>query len=680
MRIIHQEDRLVITGRDAAYGFDRATGALLYARLGGREHVFTGLYADAGVDGRYLRGQMAFDPLMDKRTWELPQIQAVNAPDAGVFMGFTEEDGALLARYEAGGALITQVYDLCGEALRLRARLYNTGAKPCVVNGLSFLLRRKADGARFEYPANDSRVYTDQGMADGQAHACGLVGSMTHIKDQAGSLNLLFLDEVEKWSQGAYRAGGCISHVYAAAVEAELQPGESLEAGCLYLSLPEAGEDPYLHIRGFFDRLGFRPLRGSLNEGLLYSCHPHGTMDGGFKLGLDLRQYAERLPQIRALGVDHIWLLPVFDHLDRGVYHPTDQRPIDARYGGEEAMRHFAQEAHALGMTVLFDYVPHGPEPADPLAQEHLDWCSRRLDGSLQDEWHCVSFDMTHPDYLDYTRELVGSHVRRFGIDGARIDCAMGGLSNWQPYGNHRPSASNLMGGVAISRAIMEGFERMGKRAFLLPENFNPVPAYYPVTGVFYGMNLYRVMTLLWERGVKPAEYVSELTRFLDIERRVTPEGLKKLRFLGNHDTVSWVWQKQRAWQSYGEGKARALFALMYFLDGVPMLYQGDEDPALAGKEGPDLRAYLTRLREERRRLTGEGTGISYLHTGSGVMAFRREMDGLRRLVLISLEDSEQTLALDELLGAKLEAGQAETDGTRVMLPPYAYAIFTLKG
>lgn len=110
------------------------------------------------------------------------------------------------------------------------------------------------------------------------------------------------------------------------------------------------------------------------------------------------------------------------------------------------------------------------------------------------------------------------------------------------------------------------------------------------------------------------------------------------------------------------------------------MLYQGDEDPALAGKEGPDLRAYLTRLREERRRLTGEGTGISYLHTGSGVMAFRREMDGLRRLVLISLEDSEQTLALDELLGAKLEAGQAETDGTRVMLPPYAYAIFTLKG
>ena len=167
-----------------------------------------------------------------------------------------------------------------------------------------------------------------------------------------------------------------------AAVEAELQPGESLEAGCLYLSLPEAGEDPYLHIRGFFDRLGFRPLRGSLNEGLLYSCHPHGTMDGGFKLGLDLRQYAERLPQIRALGVDHIWLLPVFDHLDRGVYHPTDQRPIDARYGGEEAMRHFAQEAHALGMTVLpsrtnFLFATH------PLVQARTLLAALRADGIL---------------------------------------------------------------------------------------------------------------------------------------------------------------------------------------------------------------------------------------------------------------------------------------------------------
>ncbi|HSK67681.1 MAG TPA: hypothetical protein VLA21_00300, partial [Candidatus Limnocylindria bacterium] len=124
--------------------------------------------------------------------------------------------------------------------------------------------------------------------------------------------------------------------------------------------------------------------------------------------------------------------------------------------------------------------------------------------------------------------------------------------------------------------------------------------------------------------------------------------------------------------------KAKALFAMMYFLDGVPMLYQGDEDPSIAGKQGPVLREYFARLREERRRLTGEGAHTEYLHTETGVMAFVREMECSRRLVLVSLEDAPQTLRLDCLRGAKHEAGDAALSDAGVTLPPYAYAVFTL--
>ncbi len=678
MRITWEDGAVRVSGGGSEFTFDRATGRLREAARGAVRHRLTDLLADAGVDGAYARGQMAYDSLDDKRTWELPKIAAADAHDGGAFLGFEEEDGMLVAGYRAGDVLIRQKMDVCGPGLRLRAEVRNLSDRRVTVGGVSFLLRREAGSARFEYPANDSRVYADAEMQDGQAHSCGLVGSMTHIMDEGKDLNLLFLDDVEKWSQGAYRTGDTVSHVYAAAVESHLRPGESLEAGCLYVCPVGEGEDPYLQVRDFFSLLGFHPARGGLREGVLYSCHPHGTMDGGFKRGLSLDEYAGELEGIRALGVDHVWLLPVFEHLGRGVYHPTDQRPIDGRYGGEEAMRRFAGRAEELGMTVLFDYVPHGPEPTDPLALEHPDWCSRRKDGTLQDEWHCVSFDMTHPDYLAYTRELVGSHVRRFGVAGARIDCAMGGLSNWQPFPGHRPSASNLAGGVAISRAIQEGFQRSGQRAFILPENFNPVPAYYPVTDVFYGMNLYRVMSLLLERGAGPAEYAEELTRFLDIEHRVMPEELKKLRFLGNHDTVSWVWQRKRAYESYGVDRAKALFALMFFIDGVPMIYQGDEDPAIAGKQGPVLRDFFALLACTRKTLIGEGTAIRYLHTGKGVMAFVRDTGEHRRLVLISLEDKPETLQMQELRGARLEAGEAVLDGSQATLQPCAWAVFTL--
>ena len=78
---------------------------------------------------------------------------------------------------------------------------------------------------------------------------------------------------------------------------------------------------------------------------------------------MDLFEYAQHLPALKEMGVDHIWLLPVFDHNEEGVYHSNDQSVIDERYGGEEGCRYFCDKAHELGMTVLFDYVPHGPAP-----------------------------------------------------------------------------------------------------------------------------------------------------------------------------------------------------------------------------------------------------------------------------------------------------------------------------
>ena len=57
--------------------------------------------------------------------------------------------------------------------------------------------------------------------------------------------------------------------------------------------------------------------------------------------------------------------------------------------------------------------------------------------------------------------------------------------------------------------------------------------------------------------------------------RKYRERQLAEVRFLGNHDTVSWVWQSKRAVDCYGVGGAKALFALISLIDGVPMIYQG---------------------------------------------------------------------------------------------------------
>lgn len=203
----------------------------------------------------------------------------------------------------------------------------------------------------------------------------------------------------------------------------------------------------------------------------------------------------------------------------------------------------------------------------------------------------------------------------------------MGGLSNCGPTGTTVPAATAFLAGVHITEAIRNGFLRGGKPSFILPENFNLIPNYYHCTDLFYGMNLYRAFVEL-ESLLKtdPTQYAALLTDFLERESWITPEDYHKMRFLGNHDTVSWVWQSKRAVDCYGVGGAKALFALISLIDGVPMIYQGDEDPTIYGGTTENLTDFFTRLFADRKHFLPRGSNLTtYLHTGTPVMAFFRE-------------------------------------------------------
>ena len=488
--------------------------------------------------------------------------------------------------------------------------------------------------------------------------------------------NVLFVNEEEKWSTGVYRSAND-SLVYAnlAAVECRLDPGERLRCGTLYLQLV-GRESPSEAVRELYAARGWTPPRNGIRDGVLYSCHPHGTMDSGFKDRRTMAEFAEELPRLKAMGVDHVWLLPIFEHLDRGVYHPTDQAIIDPRYGTDDDVAAFARKAHELGMTLLFDYVPHGPEAEDPLGVELRRWAAVDRSGQPVIEWNCLSFDMANPEYQAYFRTLVHDHVDRFDIDGSRIDCAMGGLTNWKPYPGKRPSSSNLKGGVAISRTIREAIVEKGKKPLVTPENFHPVPVYAPYTDVFYDMALYRVLFELEAAGVQPTEYAARLTHWLVSELKFTPGGYVKLRFLGNHDTVSWVWQKRRATEAYGMEKAMALWALLSCIDGMPMLYQGDEDASIYRRPGPELRGFFTSLFEARRTWLGNDYDIAYQETGSSIEAFLRTNDTSRRWVAVNVSpEPAACVAVSPVRDVLYGACELGRDGRTVTLQGYGYVL-----
>lgn len=671
--------------------FDRGSGQLRRICRDGLVLPFSGFAFDFGCDEAMVNGLLQYESMLNFRTWNLPNIQPTGKDFDLLPEAIQETADGLQVIYRLPQARVCVSYELRGRYLKVDMELTNVTAQPLYLNTCAFLLGLDlTEGVVFDFPANAPIAHChSRELGEGEVVQTGLINFATHTSLPGGDLNLLFIDMTEKWGCGVYRSGNVTNYVYDAGLEMDLLSGQTCRVGSLYIA-PCAPVDgnPYLQIRSIVQELGFSETREGIHEGVMYSCHPSGTMDSGFPLKDDLYQYAEYLPKLKAMGVDHVWLLPVFDHNEHGVYHSNDQSVIHERYGGEEGCKYYCDKAHELGMTILFDYVPHGPAPEFPVARDNPEWPSKRRDGSLQDEWECVSMDYNHPGYQEYTAELVHDHVRRFSVDGARIDCAMGGLSNWRPYQDNRPSGNSVLAGVHITEAIRNGFLRGGKPSFILPENFNPLPNYYHCTDLFYSMNLYRAFVEL--EGLlhtDPAAYVAQLADFLEREALITPENYHKMRFLGNHDTVSWVWQSKRAVDCYGTEAAKMLFALICLIDGVPMLYQGDEDPTIYGHEGENLTAYFTMLLSHRKRWLPQGNVTEYVKTGNGVFAFLRRpgtpsdspyaTEGTDPIaVLINLSGEAQPVpAFDGQVVAQSVPG---TSGAADLLPGYSYRIIRL--
>ncbi len=658
-------------------------GALRSVTRGNLTLPFGGLAFDFGCEEQMVNGLLEYESMLQFRTWNLPDIRPTGK-EFDLLPQIQEGEQGLALRYRLADTDATLQYQLCPDYLKADLTITNTTSRVLYLNACALLLTlERAQDVVFDFPGNAPIHHCHSAeLAERQVVQTGLINYAVHAAVPGGHMNLMFIDTTEKWGCGAYRQGGSTRFVYDAGLEMDLKPGQSVTIGTLYISAWGSEEgNPYLKFRELVASLGYAATSEGIHDGVMYSCHPSGTMDAGFPLKDDLYQYAEYLPKLKEMGVDHVWLLPVFDHNEDGVYHSNDQSIIDTRYGGEAGCKYYCDRAHDLGMTILFDYVPHGPAPEFPVARDNPEWPSKRRDGSLQDEWECVSMDYNHPGYQEYTAQLVHDHVRRFGVDGARIDCAMGGLSNWRPYRDNRPSGNSVLAGVHITESIRNGFLRGGKPSFILPENFNLIPNYYHCTDLFYGMNLYRAFVELEKLlPTEPARYVQLLTDYLEREMWITPENLRKLRFLGNHDTVSWVWQCGRAVDIYGLGGAKALFALISLIDGMPMIYQGDEDPTIYGHEGENLTAFFTKLFADRKRLIPAGNKTEYLHTGSPVFAFWRipqagsgspyESQGKEKvLVLINLSGEAQAIP-EEAKGLKsLTGGNGET------LTPFSYRI-----
>lgn len=442
-----------------------------------------------------------------------------------------------------------------------------------------------------------------------------------------------------------------------------------------------------------------------------------------------------------ALGVSALWLLPVYQNPDEarlGVdgrlyesyhgYWVTDSRSVDARLGGEPALRSLIAAAHARGVQIILDVVPNHvyethaivtPERfAEGWFNEHPQEC---VCGTPSCPWSAFQLDcwfapylpdirVEHPPAMDFAVGELLWWLDEFEVDGLRIDAV--------PM---MPRAASRR----IAHAVRE-HSAPGRDRLLLGEVFvGGGPA--GVAGLAYflgpdGLDSVFDFPLMWAlREVLASESAgfTTLDALLDhTDEQLAGSGAVLGRMLGNHDVLRFCsaivgdggfdpWDDPAS-QPSGElpGEQEVLdrvalgLTLQLSLPGMPVLYYGDE-LALAGSNDPDNRrvmpsidslsgprqellAHAQRLGQARRCLPALRTGARQtLHLGQDTYAFERRApagasgaDAASAVVLVSRADDVREISLPGQLGLD---GAARDLLSGVMFDRVAGATLTLE-
>jgi alpha-glucosidase len=195
-------------------------------------------------------------------------------------------------------------------------------------------------------------------------------------------------------------------------------------------------------------------------SGVIYQIYPRSFADANNDGMGDLPGITQRLPKLKELDVDAVWLSPFYTSPQKDAgYDVADYRDVDPLFGTLEDFDQMVDRAHELGLRVMIDLVPNHSSDQHVWFQNALNsekgskersyyhfkdgkgengelppnnWQSmfggpawtRSEDG----QWYCHLFDSSQPD-LNWENQIVRDEfedILKFwldrGVDGFRVD------------------------------------------------------------------------------------------------------------------------------------------------------------------------------------------------------------------------------------------------------------------
>jgi alpha-glucosidase len=341
-------------------------------------------------------------------------------------------------------------------------------------------------------------------------------------------------------------------------------------------------------------------------RGAIYQIYPRSFADSdGDGVG-DLAGIAERVDYLAELGVEAIWLSPIFTSpmADFG-YDVSDYCDIDPVFGTLADLDRLVERCHARGLRIVLDWVPNHSSDRHPWFQASRSsredpkrdwyvWRDGAPDGGPPNnwesefkavggawsfdertrQWYLHSFMPEQPDLNWDNPEVVAAMhgVLRFwldrGIDGFRLDAIVRIAKDPRLRDNvpgrrrHDQDWDTIAAHMRGVRTVIDAYDDRMLVGEVALHDLHRVVGYVKEGDQLHMAHNFVFLELPWD--------ADEFRASIDDFEALAEDAAWPAWFRSNHDVP-------RVAARLGPERARAVLLMLYALRGTPFVYQGEE-------------------------------------------------------------------------------------------------------
>ncbi|WP_188353140.1 glycoside hydrolase family 13 protein [Leuconostoc pseudomesenteroides] len=363
--------------------------------------------------------------------------------------------------------------------------------------------------------------------------------------------------------------------------------------------------------------------------------------------GGDLKGIINHLDHFSQLGINGLYLTPIFKAPTNHKYDTQDYFEIDPHFGTKEDFKLLVERAHAAGIRVMLDAVfnhigDQSPQWQDVIANsrqsKYADWFhihdfpvrytpTDNFEYTADANYdtfaftpHMPKLNTANPEVQDYLIDIATYWIKEFDIDGWRLDVANEVDHHfWKKF---RRATTAIKPDIYILGEIWTSAQ-----SWLQGDEFSAVMNY-----AFTGS----IVDFFAKQQISPSQMVHKLNAQLMLNRDQTNQVMFNL--LDSHDAprILTVAHNNKA-------IVKQMYTFMFLQQGTPDIYYGSEY-AMSGQQDPDNRRpmvwqsdqqdatmydflkQLIQLRHDYQTVLSEGTLSWETDDNKNIVGFTRQL------------------------------------------------------